>query len=119
MLTANPDYILPSKITRIVALGERVRCCLPLSLVDPLPPHVTQTSHYKSETMLAHMRTASGGDKSNIGMTEYSSALTPLPTMISELDQNIATPRYSKDFTPLLPETGENASHGSDARSRK
>eukprot|EP00455_Lapot_gusevi_P031316 TRINITY_DN3389_c0_g3_i1.p1 TRINITY_DN3389_c0_g3~~TRINITY_DN3389_c0_g3_i1.p1 ORF type:complete len:227 (-),score=48.54 TRINITY_DN3389_c0_g3_i1:237-917(-) len=37
-LTLNQDYELPKKITRIVHMGQRVRCCLPRALLDPLPP---------------------------------------------------------------------------------
>jgi hypothetical protein len=38
-VTGNPYYELPGRVNRMADMGDRVRCCLPSAITNPIPPH--------------------------------------------------------------------------------
>ena len=88
-ITRNPHYELPGKITRMAALGDRVRCCLPQALTDPIPPHIKQQQEEdraaakKLRDELAAKRAASGARGPAYGYSTDFAASTSTPTAAS------------------------------------
>ena len=73
----------------MAALGDRVRCCLPQALTDPIPPHIKQQQEddraaaKKLRDELAAKRAASGARGPAYGYSTDFAASTSTPTAAS------------------------------------
>ena len=88
VLTENHHYLLPEKITRIVHLGQNLRCCLPEALVDPLPPHAHLTAESRSKDFLERRKsTVDEGEKKKLLAGEPGFPAEPMSDNMNMKDQ--------------------------------